>query len=103
MDAAGYCDDIIANSEDVLTQLPKRYNCADCARLHLVTACGAAGRVEEAEGHLRQFEANAYDASWAGGIVEAADTYAAIGRWDDAERHYLRTMEQSRKRRDLSE
>lgn len=96
MDPSGYHDEIVANSEDVLAQLPKRHTCADCARLHLASAAGASGRAGEAQAHLAQFAANAYNANWAGNTSSQGDVYEMIAQWDDAERAFRRTMELAR-------
>src|SRR5215472_15634079 len=48
MDAAGYYEDILANAQDVLAQLPERHTCATCARMNMAIAAGTAGHAEEA-------------------------------------------------------
>src|SRR5262249_49083796 len=45
MDPTGYYQDIVANSQDILAQLPKRHPCATCARSHLAYTSAAAGKV----------------------------------------------------------
>ncbi len=96
MDPAGYYDEIVANSQDILAQLPQRHPCATCARMHLAEAAAASGRVEEAETWVARGESLAYD-RYAGWMLSVANTYETLGKWADAERYYRSALDQSRK------
>jgi tetratricopeptide (TPR) repeat protein len=96
MDAAGYHDDIVANSQDVLAQLPARHPCADCARMHLATAAGAAQRAEDADHWVAQFNANVYGKSWSAWPNQIGWIYEQLGRWDDAKQAYERACKLAR-------
>jgi tetratricopeptide (TPR) repeat protein len=98
MDAAGYYDDVLANSTTVLEQLPLRHTCADCARMHIAHAAGAAGRAEEAETWIARFQANAYDNTWSAWPNVQGVIYEALGRWDEAEQAYQHACELAQKR-----
>lgn len=98
MDAAGYHDDIVANSQDVLAQLPARHPCADCARMHLAAAAGAAQRAEDAERWVAQFNANAFDNSWSAWPNQIGWVYEQLGRWDAAKQAYERACKLARAR-----
>jgi tetratricopeptide (TPR) repeat protein len=100
MDPAGYYDDIVSNSAEVLAQLPARHQCADCARLHYATAAAASGRVQEAETWAARLAANLStpDSTSTWGPSSLASVNELLGRWDDAEREYALLCEQARKR-----
>jgi tetratricopeptide (TPR) repeat protein len=90
MDAAGYYEDIVANCQDVLAQLPERHCCASCARTNLATAASAAGRTEEAEQWIALLKANLHvpKANWTSCSVDIAEVYERLEKWDDAKREY---------------
>ncbi len=98
MDAAGYYDDIVANSQDVLAQLPARHPCADCARMHMAAAAGEAQRPGEAERWIAQFSANAFDSSWSAWPNQIGHVYEQLGRWEDAIQAYERACKLARQR-----
>lgn len=97
MDAAGYYDDILANSVTVLEQLPTCHTCADCARMHIANAAGASHRTQEAEKWLARFQANAYGTTWSAWPNSEGAIYEALGRWDEAEKAYQRACELAQK------
>src|SRR5262249_460653 len=97
MDAAGYYDDILANSVAVLEQLPTRHTCADCARMHIAHAAGAAHHTQEAETWIARFQANVYGTTWSAWPNAQGEIYEALGRWDAAEKAYGRACELARK------
>ncbi len=96
MDAAGYCADILANSQEVLAQVPKRHPCADCARYHAATASAEAGRPEDARRWLAEFAANLGTNNPAWGAETLADVYEALEAWEDAEREFVSTTQKAR-------
>lgn len=96
MDAAGYAEEIAANSQQVLSQLPRKHTCGDCARLHLATAAAARGDSREAEQWVARFYADAYDARWPGAILGIADVYEQLGKWDEAEKAYQKACDYAR-------
>ncbi|GCE21682.1 hypothetical protein [Dictyobacter kobayashii] len=89
MDPAGYYQEIVDNSQDVLAQLPQRHPCATCARSNLARAAAALGRVEETEYWLNQTKASLSEKRHASLVEGFADKYALIGKLDEAEMHYL--------------
>ncbi|GEM_PF-2865810 len=90
MDAVGYYDDIVANAQDVLAQLPDRHSCATCARMNIATAAGAAGHTEEAERWLAQIIAHIHQpkSTWGAWSNSFGDIYESLGKWTDAEKEY---------------
>ncbi|HLZ25297.1 MAG TPA: hypothetical protein VKQ30_24515 [Ktedonobacterales bacterium] len=97
MDAAGYYDDIMANSREVLAQLPKRHQCADCARSHAAIAAAESGRIDEAKSWLAQLAANLTTGDSAWGPDTLGDAYELLGEWDDAEREFSKAVEAARR------
>lgn len=97
MDPAGYCEDIQENAQDILSQLPRRHPCADCARGNLARAMAAAGRADEAKHWLSEQEANLHERRHTGLIQGQARTHAFLQEWDKAERSYLEACEVARK------
>ncbi len=104
MDAAGYYEDIVANAQDVLAQLPASHPCASCARLNLIQAAGAAGRAQEAESWIAQFLAHLHrpKSTYVESTIALAKTYEALGRWADAEREYREAAEDARKEEEIN-
>ncbi|GCE07430.1 hypothetical protein [Dictyobacter aurantiacus] len=102
MDAAGYYQEIVENSQDVLAQLPRRHPCATCARSNLARTAAASGRTEEAEHWLNQTRASLSERRHASLVEGFGDKYALIGKWDEAEMHYLeaRNLASSHKQAD---
>ncbi len=98
MDAAGYYEDIVANAQDVLAQLPARHTCATCARMNVALAAGASGRAEEAEQWIARFLAQIHQpkSSWSSWSNNLGDIYESLGKWDDAEREYAEAAKDSR-------
>ncbi len=98
MDGAGYYEDIVANAQDVLAQLPQRHPCASCARLNLAGAASAAGRAEEAETWIARFKANIHlrKESWVDATLGIAEDYEMLGRWEEAEREYSEAVKDAR-------
>jgi tetratricopeptide (TPR) repeat protein len=90
MDAVGYYEDIVANAQDVLAQLPARHTCATCARLNVAMAAGAAGHTKEAEQWIARLLAQIHQpkSSWPSWSNSLGDIYEGLGKWDDAEREY---------------
>ncbi len=97
MDPAGYCEEIIANAEHILAQLPKRHPCADCARGNVARASAAAGRVEEARHWLAEHEANQNERNYTGLLEGRAYTYSLLQQWEKAEHYYLEASKVARK------
>ena len=97
MDPAGYYDDILANSVTVLEQLPMRHTCADCARMHIAHAAGAAGRAQDAETWIARFQANVYGKDWSAWPNAQGAIYESLGRWDEAEQAYQHACELAQK------
>ncbi|HEV8193544.1 MAG TPA: hypothetical protein VGP82_18945, partial [Ktedonobacterales bacterium] len=97
MDPAGYYDDILANSATVLEQLPMRHTCADCARMHIAHAAGAAGRAQDAEAWIARFQANVYGKDWSAWPNAQGTIYEALGHWDEAEQAYQRACDLAQK------
>jgi len=89
MDAVGYYDEIIANSQEILAQVPQRHPCATCARSHIAQAAAAAGRVEEAKRWRNLCEANLKQPKYAELLTNFALMCELLSQWDDAERYYL--------------
>lgn len=100
MDAGGYYEDIVANSHDVLAQLPARHTCADCARLNMVSAAADSGRAEEAETWMARFAANQYDPKYTSGPVVCGEAYEALGKWEAAEQSFTRARDLAREQED---
>ncbi len=98
MDPACYGEDTLANSESVLTQVPARYDCADCARMNSATALAALGRADEARAALTRFHANqnGFDESW---LTGEAYVYLLLEQWEDVERVARQAIERTRKGR----
>lgn len=97
MDPAGYCEDIAANAEHILAQLPKRHPCADCARGNVARACASAGRVDEARHWLAEHEANQHERNYPGLLQGRAYSYALLHEWEKAEHYYLEATKAARK------
>ncbi len=99
MDAAGYYEDIVANAQDVLAQLPARHSCATCARMNVARAAGAAGRAEEAEQWIARLLAQIHQpkSSWSAWSNNLGEIYEALGKWEDAEREYAEAARDARK------
>ncbi|GCE29107.1 hypothetical protein KDA_45910 [Dictyobacter alpinus] len=89
MDAAGYYQEIVDNSQDVLSQLPQRHPCATCARSNLARAAAASHRSEEAEHWINQTKAALSERRHPGLVIGFAEKYALLGKWDEAEQNYL--------------
>ena len=100
MDARGYHDDIVANSLQVLDQLPKRHPCADCARIHLAMAEGALGATDAATQWIARFYADAYDRKWIGGLLTVGEVYEQLERWGEAEETFERAGTVARQQED---
>jgi tetratricopeptide (TPR) repeat protein len=100
MDGAGYYEDIVANAEDVLAQLPERHSCASCARLNLAVAAGAAGRTEEAENWIARFQANLHrpKETWVESTLDIAQACESLGKWEETESEYADAAAHARNR-----
>jgi tetratricopeptide (TPR) repeat protein len=100
MDGAGYYENIVANAEDVLAQLPERHSCASCARLNLAGAASAAGRSEEAENWIARFQANLHrpKESLVESTLDIAQVYEWLGKWEESEREYSAAEASARSR-----
>jgi tetratricopeptide (TPR) repeat protein len=97
MDPTGYHQDIVANSQDILAQLPKRHPCATCARSHLAYTSAAVGKVEDAQYWLNQTKATVVGKLYAGLVIEFARISQLAGNLDDAERYYLEVRDMAQK------
>lgn len=99
MDGAGYYEDIVANAQDVLAQLPERHSCASCARLNIAGAASAAGRTEEAERWIARFKANLHrpKATWVESTLDIAQDYELLGKWEEAEWEYVDAIADARR------
>lgn len=100
MDPAGYYQEIKENAEHILSQLPKCYPCADCARSNLARAAAAAGKVEEAEHWLAEHEANRHDDPQPNNLHGRGLSYLSLGQWENAERTFLEGSKLARKRQE---
>ncbi|GHO81448.1 hypothetical protein KSD_92190 [Ktedonobacter sp. SOSP1-85] len=101
MDAAGYYEEIVENSQHILTQLPKRHSCATCARLHIAQAAADAGYVPEAERWLKLCEANITEGRYPELVTSFGNKYEALEKWKEAERYYREAMDIARKRESM--
>ncbi len=93
IDPAGYYEDIVANAQDVLAQLPKRHPCATCARSNLARASAAAGKAQEAEHWMNQVKATLTQKLYNGMMINLGITSSLIGNWDEAERYFLQARD----------
>lgn len=100
IDPAGYSQEIKENSEHILSQLPRRYPCADCARSNLARAAAAAGKVQEAEHWLAEGAAYRHDAPTASSMSGRGHTYIYLEQWDNAEHAYLESSKLAQKEED---
>src|SRR5581483_905846 len=101
IDPTGYHEDIIANAQDVLAQLPKRHPCATCARTNLARTYAAVGKAQDTKHWINQAEATLTQALYTSLVLGFGLTSSLAGNWDDAERYYLqaRDMAQREKKR----
>ena len=99
IDPAGYHDDIVANSQDVLAQLPKQHPCATCARFNLAHTAAAIGDAKDAEYWMNQVNATLNERLYNALTLGLGRNYILLGKWDDAERYYLRARDVAQKER----
>jgi hypothetical protein len=97
IDPAGYHEDIVANSQDVLAQLPKRHPCATCARSNLARTFAAVGKTQDAEYWINQLQATMTQSPHPGLLIGLGTTSSLIGNWDEAERFYQQARDIARK------
>lgn len=95
MDPAGYYQEIKENSEHILSQLPQRHSCADCARSHLARAAAATGQTEEAERWLAQHASCRYDKG-PETFMGLGASYLRLQQWEQAESHYQQANKSAR-------
>lgn len=100
IDPAGYYQEIKENSEHILSQLPKRYPCADCARSNLARAAAAAGHTEEAEHWLAEHESKRHDDLRPDMLSGRGATYVRMRQWDNAERLYREAYKMAQEKED---
>lgn len=98
MDAVGYRDDIVANSQHVLAQLPTRHQCADCARGHLKTAASAAGQAEETRALIGTYLANHVEPNSHYARISVGEAYEDLGAWEEAETAFQQAVEHAERR-----
>src|SRR5579875_463267 len=87
LDPAGYYQEIKENSEHILSQLPKKHPCADCARSNLARAAAAVGHKEEAERWLSEQASHRFQ-EHPGMFTALGKAYLYLGLWKKAERNY---------------
>ncbi len=104
IDPAGYHDDIVANSQDVLAQLPKIHPCATCARSNLAHTSAAVGNAEDAEYWMNQVNSTITERMYSSIVLGFGQNCVLLENWDEAERYYLQarnTAQKDKKRADF--
>jgi len=97
VDPVGYYKEIVANSQDILAQLPQRHPCATTARLHLAHASAAVGRAQEAEHWMNQVKATMTQPLSNGMVISFGIISSLLGNWDEAELYYLQARDTGQK------
>ena len=100
MDPVGYHQEIVENSQEILSQLPQKYDCATCARTHLLCTMSVTGNAQQAEYWLNQIQANEPSLR-PGLLLDFGDASMALGKWHEAREYYKQALSLAREREDF--
>jgi tetratricopeptide (TPR) repeat protein len=100
MDPVGYHQDIVENSQEILAQLPQKYDCATCARSHLLYTMAVTGKEEQADHWRNQIQANEQTLR-PSLLLDFGDASMALGKWDEARQYYQQALSLARERDDF--
>lgn len=106
VDPVGYHEEIVANAQDVLAQLPQRHPCATCARFNLARTSAAVGKAQETEHWINQTRATLMQPIY-NELIQLIQGFGAASsltaNWDEAERYYQQAREIAQERDNRAE